>query len=273
MLGVTMLMAGVSSVVFPVLDLILPGFFGIVLLADGLHLLGYPCFLAAIVLVPAENLERTHWLGVGLDLVIMMTSAIIAGWFFIFEPLTTGNSEASIGRLFAVSNLILDLLLLCVVTLSFLSNHKPAMRSMVKAMALALVLLTTADFLAPFVSLGTSYEYRGFKSPAWGVAAGVLILAALHQKHTRYEGAAIKIPHLNRDLIRLISPVISTVMIGFIVDTAESGSKALELAKFARPDMVFLDLAKRGYVESLDERAERLEQENPNTILSPGVSN
>ena len=80
--------------------------------------MAYPCFLAAIVLVPAEKIERSHWLGVGLDLVIMMTSAIIAGWFFIFEPLAAQSTEAATGRLFAVSNLILDLLLICVVTVT-----------------------------------------------------------------------------------------------------------------------------------------------------------
>ena len=34
-----------------------------------------------------------------LDLVIMMTSAIIAGWFFIFEPLAVQDAEASTGRI------------------------------------------------------------------------------------------------------------------------------------------------------------------------------
>lgn len=217
MLGVTMLMAGISSVVFLILDFLLPGSSALKLLPDGLHLLVYPCFLAAIVLVPTEKIERTHWLGIGLDLVIMMTAAIIAGWFFIFEPLATQSPEASIGRLFAVSNLILDLLLLCVVILSFLNDHKPAMRSMVKAMALALVLLTMADFVAASVSLGTTYEFRGFKSPAWGVAAGVLILTALQQKGKHYKGGAIRIPHLDRNRIRLIFPLISTAMIGLFL--------------------------------------------------------
>lgn len=217
MLAITMLVAGISSVTALILDLLGPDNFALKLLPDGLHLLAYPCFLAAIVLVPAEKVERTHWLGIGLDLVIMMTSAIIAGWFFIFEPLAAHGAEASTGRLFAVSNLILDLLLICVVTVVLLNEHKPAMRSMVKAIALTILLLTMADFMAAFVSLGTTYEYRGFKSPAWGVAAGVIIMTALHQKHIRFKGGAIQIPHLDRDRIRLFFPLISTAMIGLFL--------------------------------------------------------
>ncbi|MEZ5277804.1 MAG: hypothetical protein R3F07_15595 [Opitutaceae bacterium] len=82
MLGVTMIVVGVSSVVYLVLDKTAPENVLLTLLPDAIHLLAYPCFLAAIVLIPAEKIARSHWLGVGLDLVIMMTSALIAGWFF-----------------------------------------------------------------------------------------------------------------------------------------------------------------------------------------------
>jgi signal transduction histidine kinase/CheY-like chemotaxis protein len=236
-----MLIAGISSVVYLILGLALPNFFAVKLLPDGLHILAYPCFLAAIILVPTVKIERTHWLGVGLDLVIMMTATVIAGWFFIFEPLASQNSEESMGRLFAVSNLVLDLLLLCVVTLSFLNNHKPAMRSMIKAMALTLVLLTMADFVAAAFSLGTTYEFRGFKSPAWGVAAGVLILTAIQQNRTNYKEAAIKVPHLDRDRIRMIFPIISTVMIGaFLWITLVNQERFLAYIPFALVSAFFL---------------------------------
>jgi len=241
MLAITMLVAGVSSVVALILTHLAPDNFALKLLPDGLHLLAYPCFLAAIVLIPTDKIERTHWLGVGLDLVIMMTSAIIAGWFFIFEPMAGQGAEASTGRLFAVSNLILDLLLLCVVTLTLLNDHKPAMRSMVKVIALALVLLTMADFVAAFVSLGTNYEYRGFKSPAWGVAAGVIIMTALHQKHVRYRGGAISIRYIDRDRIRLLFPLISTAMIGgFLGMTLLNQERFVEYIPFALVSAFFL---------------------------------
>ncbi|MEZ5277806.1 MAG: ATP-binding protein [Opitutaceae bacterium] len=155
--------------------------------------------------------------------------------------MATHGADASLGRLFAVSNLILDLLLLCVVVLSFLNDHKPAMRSMLKVMTLALLLLTIADFLAAFVSLGTHYEFRGFKSPAWGVAAGFLIMTALHQKHLRFHGVAIPIPQLDRGKIRLLFPLISTVMVGvFLGMTLFDRERFMDYIPFALVSAFFL---------------------------------
>ena len=241
MIGITMVVVGISSVTYLAIDrLALENVF-LRLLPDGIPLLAYPCFLAAIVLVPAEKIARSHWLGVGLDLVIMMTATLFAGLFFVFEPMAAHGAEASLGRLFAVSNLILDLLLLCVVILSFLNDHKPAVRSLVKAMTLTLVLLTMADFVAAFVSQANSYEYRGFKSPAWGVAAGVIIMTALHQKHVRYRGGAIQIPHLDRDKIRLVFPLVTTVMVGiFLGMTLLDQERFIDYIPFALVSAFFL---------------------------------